>query len=134
MKIQQELHHRLHGLGQAFLVEFYEAELTRHPENLQALAELGHLHTLQGNLERGLAIDRRLVRLVPEDPTARYNLACSLALTGRRDEALDCLELAVQLGYDEPAHLLQDEDLASLRGEPRFQTLVARLTAEHSAR
>lgn len=118
----------LDRLGQDFLVEFYEVELSRHPENLEALAELGQLHTLRGDWERGLAVDRRLVRLVPEDPTARYNLACSLALLDRTDEALDALEVAVELGYDDGRHLLADEDLASLREHPRFRALVQALS------
>jgi tetratricopeptide (TPR) repeat protein len=128
MELQPQLRQHLDGLGRRFLVEFYEAELARNPDNLEALAELGHLHTLLGDLERGLAIDRRLVRLVPGEPTARYNLACSLALLGHREEALESLETAVELGYDDPDHLLGDEDLASLREEPRFRALVGRLT------
>jgi Flp pilus assembly protein TadD len=106
------------------MVEFLGRELERHPENLDALAELGQTYTRLGRTEEGLRIDQRLARMVPENPTVHYNLACSLAMLGHPDMALDALEKAVRLGYDD-AHLLQlDDDLASLRRESRFRELL----------
>jgi len=118
---------RVERAGLEFLAAFYAAETRRHPGNLEALSELGHVLTKLGRFEEGLAVDRRLVELAPESDTARYNLACSLALCGRREEALDELEHAVRLGYDDLPHLLADEDLRGLREEPRFRALVERL-------
>jgi tetratricopeptide (TPR) repeat protein len=115
--------------GLDFLAEFLAIELAHQPENVDALAELGHVYTRLGRLQEGLAVDRRLVRLLPENPTAHYNLACSLALLGHGEEALAALEQAVQRGYDDGPHLAQDEDLAALRGHPHFQALLARLGA-----
>lgn len=120
---------RLEKLGLEFLDEILRRELLRRPENLDALAERAQVLTRQGRHREGLALDRRLVRLVPEDPTARYNLACSLALTGKVEEALDSLELAVELGYSDGPFLAADQDLAPLRGEPRFQALLETLHA-----
>ena len=82
-----------------------------------------------GRLEEGLAVDERLVRLTPENPAAHYNMACSLALLGRGDAALDSLERAVERGYDDAPFMLADDDLTSLRGQARFRALVARLEA-----
>ncbi|MDE0892221.1 MAG: hypothetical protein OSB14_08565, partial [Planctomycetota bacterium] len=90
-------------------------------------AELAQAHTRLGEFESGLALDRHLTRLLPEDPTVRYNLACSLALTERTLESLETLELSINLGYDDAAYLLKDEDLRSLRELPRFQEIVRRL-------
>jgi tetratricopeptide (TPR) repeat protein len=125
LSADQALH--VEELGLAFMAEFLEIETRHHPENVEAWAELGHVYTRQGRLEDGLAVDRRLVGLVPENPTVHYNLACSKTLLGDREGALDSLEQAVRLGYDDAAFLLQDKDLISLRTEPRFQALVARL-------
>jgi adenylate cyclase len=121
---------RLDRIGQEFLAEFYGREVARHPDNLAALTELADLLTRLGRLEEGLSADERLVALAPEDPNIRYNLACSQALLGRTEHALDTLERAVELGYDDAAHLLEDEDLASLRGERRFRAIVAALSGE----
>jgi hypothetical protein len=91
--------------------------------------ELGHVYTRAKRFQDGLGIDRDLVRFAPGDPTFRYNLACSLALLARASEALDALEQAVSLGYADAEHLLADEDLASLRAEPRFLEIVRALRA-----
>ncbi len=118
---------RLERLGQEFLLEVLRRETERHPENVEALAELAHVLTRLGRLEEGLATDARLVELAPRNPTVHYNLACSLALLGRFPSALDALEKAVELGYDDLDHLMEDGDLASLRSEERFQRLIEHL-------
>ena len=43
---------------------------------------------------------RKGVRVLPDDPTWRFNLACSLAYFPKRtDEAFDELEKAIDLGF-----------------------------------
>jgi len=118
----------LEALGLEFLADFLGVEVARHPENLGAWIELGHVYTRAKRYEEGLAVDQELVRRVPKDSTVRYNLACSLALLGRKEEALDTLEEAVALGYEDPEHLMADDDLASLRGETRFRGIVRQLS------
>jgi len=117
-------------LGLAFLARFYEVELDRRPENLEALMELGHVYTKLGRYAEGLAVDHRIVRACPKDATAHYNLACSLALTGDSDGAFGALELAVELGYGDLELLNTDADLEPLRSDPRFGPLVARIAAK----
>ena len=124
LRTSTALRDRLDGIGQQFLVDFYEVVTKRQPENLEVFAELAQAHTRLGEFESGLALDRHLTRLLPEDPTVRYNLACSLALTERTLESLETLELSINLGYDDAAYLLKDEDLRSLRDLPRFQDIV----------
>lgn len=119
----------LHALGLDFLVGILEVEVSRHPENLAALCELGHALTRAGRYEKGLAVDREIVRRRPDDPTSHYNLACSLALLGQKEPSLEALERAVALGYDDAEQLLQDEDLVDLHGEPRFQTVLRSIGA-----
>jgi len=127
MDLPHELSDTLQELGEGFLQEFLEVELGRHPGNLEALAELGQIYTRRRLYGRGLAVDRRLVELLPHDPTAHYNLACSLALLGRTPQALASLEDAVERGYGDAAFMAQDDDLASLRGEARFRALIERI-------
>lgn len=129
IELSQAAAARCEALGLAFLARFFEVELGRRPENLDALAELGHLYTRLGRYLEGLAVDRRLVLALPDDPTAHYNLACSLALTGDADGAFDALGRAVDLGYEDGALLADDPDLAPLRADPRFAALVQRLAA-----
>jgi non-specific serine/threonine protein kinase/serine/threonine-protein kinase len=56
-----------------------------------------------------------------------YNLACSAAGAGRRDEAFDYLHRAVEAGYNDAQLIRTDDDLKSLRNDPRFDKLVADL-------
>jgi len=117
----------LDRMGLEFLADVYEIEVARHPENLGAWSDLGHLCTRLGRHARALEVDREVVRRMPDDETAHYNLACSLALSQRIDEACAELERATALGYDDADHLEADEDLAALREDERFRALVRRL-------
>lgn len=112
-------------MGEEFLASLYGIATSRHPDNIEVLCELGHVYTRLGRYREGLDVDRRLVEFAPEDPTVRYNLACSEALVGDHDAALDTLETALELGYKDFDFLRGDSDLASLRGEPRFHELIA---------
>lgn len=114
-------------IGTEFQADFYAGVVERFPDNLEALGELAMNLTLLGRVDEGLEIDERLVKALPDDPMVRYNLACSLCLNGRPLEALDTLEEAAQLGYDDAAHMLLDEDLAALRKDQRFQRLAHRI-------
>lgn len=121
------LRQRIERAGAEFLAGFFETELQQKPGNLAALVELGHLYTRLGRIREGLQVDRELARRRPEDPTVRYNLACSLALNGEVEAAFLELEHALRCGYDDALHLAQDEDLSALRGDPRFEALLRRL-------
>ncbi|MCZ6672516.1 MAG: hypothetical protein O7C75_06200, partial [Verrucomicrobia bacterium] len=83
--------------------------------------------TNAGRIEEGLKMDRRLVRLRPDNPVVHYNLACSLALKRRFKESLDALVQAVKLGYRDLQWMMEDPDLENLRNHPAFQRLVQRM-------
>jgi tetratricopeptide (TPR) repeat protein len=53
-----------------------------------------------------------------------YQLACTEALAGNRDRALDELETAVRMEDRFRAQAAADEDFASLRDDPGFQRLL----------
>lgn len=56
----------------------------------------------------------------PGNPGVLYNLACAEARAGRVEDALDHLTEAVRSEPRFAAHAQGDDDLASLRGDPRF--------------
>ena len=90
---------------------------------------LGCLYTEMGRYQDGLAADRQMVQMDPGSPTAWYNLACSLSLTGQADAAFAALEKAVALGYDDAEWMQDDDDFAPIRTDPRFARLLAQLLA-----
>ncbi len=106
-----------------------EQVLLREPDNLEVLASLAEACTRLRRYRRGLELDRRLVARDPGEPLFRYNLACSLSLTGDLQAACDELLLAIDCGYRDFAHMERDPDLRRLRGDPRFHRV-----REHAAR
>jgi tetratricopeptide (TPR) repeat protein len=107
-----------------FEIEFYGGILERKPDYVDALRVMGNHLTLKGRYAQGLAIDKRLVQLRPEDPLAHYNLACSYALLKRPDQAIKTLRHAVELGYRDFRYMREDRDLESIRRDPRFRQLL----------
>ncbi len=107
-----------------FDIDFFEKLLARKEDSVEVLRVLAELASRKGLVKRAVELDSRLVELLPDDFLARYNLACSLALAERPDEAIDALSRAILLGYDDLAHMESDPDLESLRDHPDFRALL----------
>jgi predicted Zn-dependent protease len=110
-----------------FEIGFFESVLKRDPRYTDVIEILGGLYTKHGRVSDGLRMDRRLVRLLPSNATAHYNLACSLALVKRKAEAMRALKHAVELGYRDFDWMQQDPDLEGLKKHPAFLSLLAQL-------
>jgi tetratricopeptide (TPR) repeat protein len=110
-----------------FEIRFFESILKRNPRYADVIELLGELYTRNGRISDGLRMDRRLVRLKPDNPTAYYNLACSLALKERKAEAMETLHKAISLGYSDYDWLMQDPDLDGLKSYPGFRKLLAEI-------
>ena len=107
-----------------FEIAFYERLLHEQPNFVDALMALGETYTRRGWYEKGLAVDQQLTRLKPHDPVVWYNCACSLTLLQRLDEALEALQRAIALGYDDFEFLARDPDLAALRRSSQFRRFL----------
>ena len=110
-----------------FEIEFFEAVHRHCPDYVDVVGLLGGLYTKVGRIADGLKMDRKLVRLEPDNPTAHYNLACSLALCKKRPDALRSLRQALSLGYDDLDWMQQDPDLEILKNDPEFLKLLRKL-------
>ncbi len=110
-----------------FEIGFFETVLKRNPSYTDVVEILGGLYTKHGRIVDGLRMDRRLVRLLPSNATAHYNLACSLALVKRKAAALRSLRQAVELGYRDFDWMQQDPDLDGLKNHPGFIALLDQL-------
>ena len=76
---------------------------------------------------------RALLREIVPAPETLYNLACTWALLGDKLQALEFLEQDFEQNLPTPGMRARqqhwargDPDLDSLRGEPRFESLLAR--------
>ena len=113
-----------------FDIKFFESIHRRDPRYTDVIEILGGLYTKTGRITDGLRMDRKLVRLQPDNATAHYNLACSLALVKRNADALRSLERAVELGYNDAEWMQQDPDLEGLKNSPAFKKLLAQLAPQ----
>lgn len=111
----------------SFEISFFESVLRRAPAYSDVIEILGGLYTKTGRVADGLRMDRRLVKLQPSNATAHYNLACSLALSKRRADALRSLRRAVDLGYKDYDWMSQDPDLEDLQNSKDFKNLLRKL-------
>jgi Flp pilus assembly protein TadD len=105
-------------------LDFLQAVARRLPEDTGVMRALGDLYTRTGAYADGLRVDERLSRLCAEDPVVWYNLACSLALSDRSDDAFDALSRAVELGYNDYEGMKKDPDLTTLHGDARFESIL----------
>ncbi|MBY0230313.1 MAG: hypothetical protein K2W96_13600 [Gemmataceae bacterium] len=107
-----------------FELEFYSGILAQHPDYVDVLRAVGSLLSLKGLFSEGLKVDRRLVKLRPEDALAHYNLACSYARLNRANQSIKTLRRAVELGYRDFRFIWEDSDLDAIREDPRFRKLM----------
>jgi TolB-like protein/tetratricopeptide (TPR) repeat protein len=101
-----------------------ERRLAFHPDDPRAATMRAVSLCRLGEPAEGLAWARRALEIDPTDAGVRYNVACLYALEGRREEAIQCLEECIRLGFANVEWIARDPDLASLRGEPRWAALI----------
>jgi len=109
-----------------FEIEFLGRVLDRDPYFVAALRVHGNNLAAKGQYARALQLDRRLVRLIPDNAIAWYNLACSYTVLGMIDPAFFALQRSLELGYHCSNRLRRDPDLKALRRDPRFARLMRR--------
>jgi TolB-like protein/Tfp pilus assembly protein PilF len=81
-----------------------------------------------GQAERAFEWSRRALALYPDCMGAMVNGACLRARAGLNEEALELLERAFSRGWGKRDWIEHDPDYDSLRGDPRFQALLAKLS------
>jgi hypothetical protein len=109
-----------------FEIEFFDRILAQEHDYVAVLRVLASNLSSKGLYSRGLAADRRIVQLRPNDPNAHYNLACSYSLMHMDNDAIDALNSSLKLGYGDFEHLMCDPDLERLRKDTRFLRVLGR--------
>ncbi|HKF45192.1 MAG TPA: tetratricopeptide repeat protein [Thermoanaerobaculia bacterium] len=67
------------------------------------------------------------VKMGMKPPPAIYNLACAYARSGRNDDAFARLDEVAGMNWLSREQVEKDEDLSSLRSDPRYAALLAKL-------
>ncbi|MDR2200793.1 MAG: hypothetical protein LBN94_01645 [Puniceicoccales bacterium] len=108
-----------------FCTKFYENLYRRRRNDPLVVQILSNLYASVGDKKRSLKMDRRYVSLDPSNPVAHYNLACDLSTNGKTNEAIEALETAFALGYNDLQWLHDDVDLDPIRHHSKFKALIA---------
>ncbi|MEP6908912.1 MAG: hypothetical protein ABI896_00620 [Actinomycetota bacterium] len=99
--------------GEAFTVSPWE-------RNAPALYYFG-----TGELEKAIEVLERLREETPDDGGVLYNLACAESLTGKRAQALEHLQIAVEIDPEFRDLAKKDSDFDPIRDDPGYASAVA---------
>ncbi len=94
----------------------------------------GLLHALMGNQDAAIECVTKACSSPNSFGHAHhtyYQIAATLALTGRRETAFDWLERSVSTGFACWPYFLKDPSLASLQSLPEFELLISALKAKY---
>jgi non-specific serine/threonine protein kinase/serine/threonine-protein kinase len=107
-----------------------------HPDTLYSMSSIGVTLSYQKRypeaerlFQQALAGAQRSKDPQPLN-VAWYQYACGAAVAGKRDQAFQYLQNAVDKGYDDSVSFLQDKELISLRGDSRFQALADQMKSK----
>ena len=104
--------------------DLVDAHLELNPEDTRALILAATVNANLGRQERAVEFAERAIAVDRDDPMLLYNVACTFAILGKADEALEALEHAVEKGWGDRAWIEHDSDLDSIRGSPRYKSLM----------
>ena len=107
-------------LSRDFEFNFYKSLYKKLPNDKRLISILAEFYTRHGEIDKGLALDKKLVKIDETNSTAFYNLACSLSLKGDFKEAIEALRKSISLGYSDFNWMFQDQDLSALRETEYF--------------
>jgi adenylate cyclase len=105
-----------------------ERLLELEPNNARALSLGAACLTGRGERERALDWIRRAEAAAPDDVSVNFNAACVYLNLGDKEAALACMEKTFGRGLGKRDWVEHDPDFDSVRDDPRFQALVAKLS------
>lgn len=94
------------------------------PDQFPLYVRLGIARQLGGERDAAMTAYRKAIDL-GAGQTAKYNVGTLFALKGKPDSAFFWLNESVKAGFTNEQQLVGDPDLASLRNDARYTTLVA---------
>jgi Flp pilus assembly protein TadD len=112
-------------------VKKYESFVRGNPDNGRGWFDLGYALHYSSEHTRAIQAFEQAIHFGYRKPTSMYNIACANAMMGNRDAAFDWLEKSVDAGFDIGGYITGDEDLDSLRSDPRFKRFLDTADDEH---
>src|SRR5258708_29741123 len=115
-----------------------------HPDTALSLYDLAEIYQAQERYGDAIsfyrqALDTNRKSLGPSHPytlDTLYSLTCALNLNGEHESAFKVLRELVDAGFSDSQRLETDDELTSLRSDPRFEPLLTQLqkrNADHTS-
>lgn len=104
--------------------KLYDDLAKTEPKNRRNWYRLGMALQSSGQHQKAVAAFEKAIEAGLPAPLGQYNIACVFATMNQKEKAWEYLEKAVQGGFSQPEQLRTDPDLASLRGDSRFEKLL----------
>lgn len=105
-------------------IAIYRSMLENNPDDIVAENQLAATYFAAQRWQEAGAAYVESAKTPSLRPRALYNAACAYARAGDRDRAFDCLEGASDAGFHNAAWIQHDDDLKTLRDDPRFEHLL----------
>lgn len=117
-----------------FELGMYELGRELYPRNRRVMDGLVSTYSAAGRHEDALRMANELIKAEPDNARHHYNYACGLCCLERLDEAMECLQKAVELGFNDFEYLTKDPDLEPLRSLPAFREFQKKALVQRSQR
>jgi tetratricopeptide (TPR) repeat protein len=101
-------------------VEHHRTMTQKYPTSGRAWFNLGYAALQDRDFPTAIAAYRKTLDLGYRTGTSSYNMACAYALQGDKNAAFDWLERAKAAKFEVEDHIFSDDDLDSLRDDPRW--------------
>jgi adenylate cyclase len=108
-------------------IELAEKHLENNPKDARAVYMGANGLAALGDKKKAMDWAERALAMGPKDSMLLYNVGCIYSLLGQHDSAFNCLEQSIAHGLTQKGWFENDDNLAPLRSEPRFQELLRQL-------
>ncbi len=105
----------------------YEQLTRQQADNGQFWYRLANCRLMLKEYESALAAYDKALACGASEGQVHYDMARARALLGDKDTALQCLQKSATAGFAKSRQIKSEEDLASLRDQPRYKALIDRL-------
>ena len=105
-------------------IRLMQSRLELNPDDARACNLIAAAFSILGETAPALDYAERSLAIDPDDPMLLYNVACTYAQLHKPDDALGCLERAVDKGFGHKEWIEHDPDLESIRDTPRFRAIA----------
>ncbi len=105
-------------------LHYYQLALALDPSNATATLNIGLLYHSLHQYDKAVEYLEKATQLNPKAAKTYFSLGCAYALAGNPVKAVEKLRLAYEKGYKNYNALMDDPDLAGMRGNADFRALL----------